>query len=74
MMSDRRFLTQMFMGSISSSKIGWVACLWWPERAALNSQVTGLTTVMAGGFRGVLGRPLAAQVPHAITRVAAYQS
>ena len=51
-----------------------MACLWWPERAALDGQVTGLTAVMAGGLGGVLGRPLAAQVPHAIADVAAHQS
>lgn len=46
--------------------------LWWLEGAAVNSKVTSFPTVMAGGVWGVLGRPLATQVPHAVACVAAY--
>ena len=48
--------------------------LWWPEGATVNSQMASLPAVMAGGVWGVLGRPLATQVPHAVACVAAYQS
>ena len=53
--------------------MSWVAYLCWLERAAINGQMPSLATVVAGGLRGVLGRPLATQVPHAVACVAAHQ-
>lgn len=55
-------------------ELSWVAYLCWLERAAIDGQMTSLATVVAGGLRGVLGRPLATQVPHAVACVAAHQS